>query len=636
MLVGLDDVLWSTLEHAYGPADDVPEILRDVARGDTEAVGALYGNIWHQGTVYPATSKAVPFLVDLLAGPEEVVVPLVHLLACIARGTGYLAVHQSLSPPSERPSTAELDDEAAWVRAARAAVVDGLPAYVNMLDNGAPEVRAAVAHLLCALDTADAARDAALLAAIADDDDVGVRGSAIVGLGARAPLDALLRWLEDDAPVVRVCAATVAAQNDGASLPRVLEVLMADAPDAMDDLESVPAVAEDGDVLRYVASALSPRWELQCALVERWLGHAHAQARRGAAFVARMLVHGWRHAAERILSALMIGLGDVDESVRMWCAWTLRDAGSVAAPAADALWATLQKHKPVRATAAGFALKALCALHDARAASYLAAQLALAAERKNFDDIETSALAQLGPWAPQCFELLAALIPVAPLGNERIAVIDAVASYGARAEVAFAAIRAQLEAQPHIVTRVLGDLGPAAAPALLALRARARDDDAQIRWNVARAIFRISGDAEPALAEIAQSLASAGRTKLGGLELLAEIGAAGVQFATVLPPLFDDDDDWIAVRAAVAHWAVVGDADAVVAALCAHVKPVPSGFIALTCVRQIGAPARACADALRAWVQSEARVVQYAIDDEVVSEDTRWVALCQEALAHIG
>ena len=75
MLVGLDDVLWSTLEHAYGPADDVPEILRDVARGDTEAVGALYGNIWHQGTVYPATSKAVPFLVDLLAGPEEVVVP---------------------------------------------------------------------------------------------------------------------------------------------------------------------------------------------------------------------------------------------------------------------------------------------------------------------------------------------------------------------------------------------------------------------------------------------------------------------------------------------------------------------------------------------------------------------------------
>ena len=57
MLEGLDLVPWAKLKHAYGEA---PGILRALAAGDAEGLDALFGNIWHQGTVYPATSHAVP------------------------------------------------------------------------------------------------------------------------------------------------------------------------------------------------------------------------------------------------------------------------------------------------------------------------------------------------------------------------------------------------------------------------------------------------------------------------------------------------------------------------------------------------------------------------------------------------
>jgi hypothetical protein len=98
MLDGIDSVDWASLRHAYGSADDVPDLLRALASGDEDqrknAVYELFGNIWHQGTVYPATAAAVPFLYELLSAPN---VPaksdIAGLLACIAAGSGYLEVH---------------------------------------------------------------------------------------------------------------------------------------------------------------------------------------------------------------------------------------------------------------------------------------------------------------------------------------------------------------------------------------------------------------------------------------------------------------------------------------------------------------------------------------------------------------
>ena len=59
-------VPWSTLRHAYGPADDVPALLFAVTVGTDDvrrvAWWELWGNIHHQGTVYEATVPSVPFI----------------------------------------------------------------------------------------------------------------------------------------------------------------------------------------------------------------------------------------------------------------------------------------------------------------------------------------------------------------------------------------------------------------------------------------------------------------------------------------------------------------------------------------------------------------------------------------------
>lgn len=95
---GLDDIDWASLTHAYGSASDVPALLRALATGNESsraaAIGELFGNIYHQGTVYSASAPALPYLYELLGSPD---VPgkdwIAYLIASIADGVGYLEVH---------------------------------------------------------------------------------------------------------------------------------------------------------------------------------------------------------------------------------------------------------------------------------------------------------------------------------------------------------------------------------------------------------------------------------------------------------------------------------------------------------------------------------------------------------------
>ncbi|MET7731368.1 hypothetical protein ABZT02_08350 [Streptomyces sp. NPDC005402] len=71
LLADLDQTDWSRLRHAYGSAQDVPGLLRDLAspveETAAEAEQELWSSIVHQGTVYSATAAAVPFLAGLVA-----------------------------------------------------------------------------------------------------------------------------------------------------------------------------------------------------------------------------------------------------------------------------------------------------------------------------------------------------------------------------------------------------------------------------------------------------------------------------------------------------------------------------------------------------------------------------------------
>ncbi|MFF4047389.1 hypothetical protein ACFYZ5_12090 [Streptomyces chartreusis] len=123
VLAGLDDRPWGDVEHAYGSAEDVPAVLRALADDDPETAGAalneLYGNIWHQGTVYAATVEAVPFLARLAAAGYRSADVLVLL-----------------------GSIAESEDEYGVPRGAcRTAVAAQLPLVLPLLDAGDAQVR---------------------------------------------------------------------------------------------------------------------------------------------------------------------------------------------------------------------------------------------------------------------------------------------------------------------------------------------------------------------------------------------------------------------------------------------------------------------------------------------------------------
>jgi hypothetical protein len=164
MLRGLDNKDWSKIRHCYGPAVDVPALLQNLqslnqATRD-RAWHELYSNLWHQGTIYEATSYAVPFLCQLLEEPE---VPERHrvlvFLAFLFCGRSYWDVHQhnnlSRRTISENELREALSAEMSWVRATKRAVVGETDLYVQLLRAEESGIRIASAYLLGLIGNSD-------------------------------------------------------------------------------------------------------------------------------------------------------------------------------------------------------------------------------------------------------------------------------------------------------------------------------------------------------------------------------------------------------------------------------------------------------------------------------------------------
>ena len=69
-MISLCDRSWAELKHAYGSAEDTPDLLRRIREDPTgatpdgkEAWEDLFSSICHQGDVYSASYAAVPHLV---------------------------------------------------------------------------------------------------------------------------------------------------------------------------------------------------------------------------------------------------------------------------------------------------------------------------------------------------------------------------------------------------------------------------------------------------------------------------------------------------------------------------------------------------------------------------------------------
>jgi hypothetical protein len=71
-MLSLNSPEWANLEHAYGPASDIPELLRQLqdlpdAVGNSEPWFSIWSALAHQGDVYSASFAAVPHVVQVLA-----------------------------------------------------------------------------------------------------------------------------------------------------------------------------------------------------------------------------------------------------------------------------------------------------------------------------------------------------------------------------------------------------------------------------------------------------------------------------------------------------------------------------------------------------------------------------------------
>lgn len=284
MLERIDEVDWSQLNHAYGKATDVPELLRALAFGDAEArrnsLSEFFGNIWHQGTVYPATSRVVPFLIELL---EERSVQdkdgILQLLAAVSGGSSYLDVHSRFADfyYHERRTTefaTRRAQELADVRSAHEAVISGVPTYLKLLSDTDPKVRAAVPYVLSTCAEARSEIDQMLRSHFDCESDAGVQAAIVLGIGAlwqatgptseqsSTPIHRMfyLRVLGDTGRSLlpRVCAAIVLLRlNYEPALTESVRVARAALADCSDSFEALP-FGEGYDLFTVVSETLMP------------------------------------------------------------------------------------------------------------------------------------------------------------------------------------------------------------------------------------------------------------------------------------------------------------------------------------------------------------------------------------------
>ncbi|MBU2666984.1 hypothetical protein KOI35_26075 [Actinoplanes bogorensis] len=150
---------WSALSHAYGPATDLPDLLRALRSTDSssraEAAEQFRARALHQDTIYPATVAAVPFLIELLADDHAPDRTLGHeLLADILPDLSPARPHPlgpRLHELAERRSDLYLGrrhEIEPVLRQAHEAVRAGVPTFVSLLGNDDRDARGLSAHLL--------------------------------------------------------------------------------------------------------------------------------------------------------------------------------------------------------------------------------------------------------------------------------------------------------------------------------------------------------------------------------------------------------------------------------------------------------------------------------------------------------
>lgn len=288
MLEGLDAVAWARLDHAYGPAADVPDLIRTLLSADLkareDARWQLYGNIFHQGSRYEASAYAVPFLLELLADPDTPERPeILYLLTSLAIGYDEAWLPDGFPVQDTRREAAGGDEllrlavergeeyvdsldaeqqESMYVHielAAYDAVRAGVPLFRTLLTDADPRLRTAAAYALAWFPEDGAGSIAPLVGAVADPDEsfavCALVALGLVGTDEPVAVQPIQAALTDERDLVRWAAAIALTRLRGpATDARATSVLLAWAGGDADQEEEIPFL--DGDLAGYAGLAL--------------------------------------------------------------------------------------------------------------------------------------------------------------------------------------------------------------------------------------------------------------------------------------------------------------------------------------------------------------------------------------------
>ncbi|MET3426316.1 HEAT repeat protein [Actinoplanes tereljensis] len=608
MFTGLDDLDWAAMRHAYGTAEEVPDLLRGLLDPDPAtrevALDAMYGAVHHQGSVYDSTVAAIPFLLEALrtpglpgrAGIAKFLASVVESCSpaeaeglgpakaegpgpADAEGHGPAKAEEPGPAEAEERGTAEAEglgaagDAVAVARAALRSIVRAAPGLIGLVSDPDPQVRAAVSPLLALH------RDgvAALIERAAAETDPEARNGMIEGLGRSAdPVVAEhLIGVAAEAPLasVSVAALIAAAHIAPERVPTggVVDLLKRAYAEGAEPAE--PAGFETDTLIGAIrvrrerddqgrrnpnvarsidgfARLLGPRVAERTAILTELLRDPHPDIVQDALFGAGHLIERWRGDYRELIQLVAAQLPNP------WAERGLDHWVPLCAPAADALAAHLARgdglvHHQIGPPSLSPALSALISLGDERAFEPLVAIV----ERAERPSGAVQRLRRFPQHAERILDLLLAS-----------------------------------DAAPDDLATALGTCGAAARPAV------PRILSAPVRsWNV-QALAQIGGDqaidalrtvlrgadvpsAVAAAGELARLESSSEAIEVLGAHLkepgtLPKVAAVGPAAASLLPKIrrllkSPDKTRWTSVNAAIAVWRLAGDAELATPALVA-------------------------------------------------------------------
>ncbi|MGA4941032.1 HEAT repeat domain-containing protein [Streptomyces cinereoruber] len=384
MLTGIEEVDWASLGHAYGPADDVPELLRGLASADPAereaALDGMYGAVHHQGDVYDSTLACIPFLLELVADPG------VRDRGCIVE---LLTSIGGIELDDEEEMTEHPCDDGDFIPAANyamaaAAIAAGSDVFLGLVADPDPEVRLAAPCALASLHPEPSLVLTLLRERLTVERDTEVRLALVAAVGQIALRHASLRtetvdwlgWLARAAqdPGLRLAAlaqqarcapgeisddvvpwvtalleeirTTSGSGAGGETLRGAAPTFIGQVRELLEEHAAGRPAPWTEELLRTLHAALDDRVDDRIALILAQLRSPDRWQRSDAIWLCGGLIRVWRGRYEEVVRLVGDQLHDPEPRLREAAASFLERLFELGAPAADALAARLAQSPP--------------------------------------------------------------------------------------------------------------------------------------------------------------------------------------------------------------------------------------------------------------------------------------------------